>query len=312
MKIAVTGCAGFIGSWVSEKALEAGHEVIGIDNLSSNVNFTPKDVIFHNTDINNNIKPILKDVQAIVHAAAYAELRHNWDSPDEREKLFKNNEIGTRSILDQMPDVPIIFLSTAAVYGSLSNFGKSDPLVEEDANPGLIESPYAASKLACESYVTAWSHKRGTPWYSLRLVNQVGKRTHRGVIPDFLRMIRENNHIHAADNGKQRKNWVSVEDTASVILRLLDRKTPVPSGIYTVSSRERWSWRDIVDVMYKMHKEKNSKTPPFTLSAEDRLGGSIGDPLNLCVSSKKLDQYYVCSRPVEQAVKDALIYLGWT
>lgn len=313
-KIAVTGCAGFIGSWICDKALAAGYEVVGIDNLTSGIDFTPSNVEVHKLDLNSDIQSALKNVGAVIHAAAYAELRHNWQDKSERDKLFLNNEMATRSVLEQMPDVPIIFLSTAAVYGSMSNKGvKTGALIETDAGPDSVESPYAASKLACESYVTAWSHKRNTPWYSLRLVNQIGARTHRGVITDFLRMIRENGHIHAADNGKQTKNWVHVEDTADAVVRLLDSKNRVPSGIYTVTSVERWSWRDMVNIMRKMHQEKYPKSPdPFTLTYEECLGGSVGDPLNLYVTGDKLKPYYSCDRSVEQAVREALTFLGWS
>lgn len=312
--IIITGIAGFLGSSIADATLNAGYKVIGLDNLSSKVNYTPAGVEFHNVDLNSDIKEILSSADAIVHAAAYAELRHNWDNKSERDKLFLNNEQATRSILDQMPDVPIIFLSTAAIYGSLSQnkFGTNRAIIENDATPEAVESPYAASKLACEAYIAAWSHKRKTPWYSLRLVNQIGPRTHRGVIVDFLRMIKEKQHIHAADNGQQKKNWVNVQDTVNVVMCLLDNDNPVPSGIYTVTSPERWSWRDIVDVMLKMHEEKYpNSSPPFTLSCEERLGGSVGDPLNLYVSGEKLKPYYSCDTSVEDAVRETLKFLGW-
>src|SRR5574343_473239 len=151
-KIVVTGCAGFVGSWICEKLIDSGYKVIGIDNLSSRVNFTPENVDFYNLDLNDNISSIIKNTDAIIHAAAYADLRHNWDNIIERQKIFTNNEIATRSLLEQMPNVPIIFLSTSAVYGSNKN---NIPVIEEDVNPSMIESPYAASKLACECYVSA-------------------------------------------------------------------------------------------------------------------------------------------------------------
>lgn len=311
--IAVTGSAGFVGSWICEKLHNAGYSIIGLDNLSSKVNYTQDYVNFYQTDVNNNISHLIKNVDAVVHASAYAELRHNWDNEQERDRLFVNNETATRSVLEQMPEVPIIFLSSSSVYGSISNNKIKDrPLKEEDANPEMIESPYAASKLACETYVAAWSFKRKTPWYCLRLVNQIGPRAHRGVITDFLRMVKESKHIHAADNGKQTKNWVHVEDTADAIVRLLDTKNSVPSGIYNMTSDERWSWRDIVNVMNDMYQDKYpNSSSPFTLTFEDKLAGSIGDPVNLYVSGEKLKPYYNCNRPVKDAVKGALLYSGW-
>lgn len=311
-KIAVTGCAGFVGSWICEKALAAGYEIVGIDNLTSDVDYTPKEVEFHKLDVNGNIQSVLSNVDAVVHAAAYAELRHNWQDISERERLFTNNEIATRSILEKMPDVPIIFLSTGAVYGSLSNKSVSHyALTEDNANPGVAESPYAASKLACEAYVAAWAYKKKIPWHSLRLVNQVGLRSHRGVITDFCRMARDTKHIHAADNGKQTKNWVSVEDTADAVVRLLDTQNVVPSGIYNVTSTERWSWRDIVRVMREVYAIKHPNEEPFKLTNEDILAGSIGDPINLHVSGDKLNKYYSCDRSVDQAVRDALKFINW-
>lgn len=313
-KIVVTGCAGFVGSWICEKALASGYEVVGIDNLSSGINYTPKEVQFIKSDVSKRVEHLLEGADAIIHAAAYAELRHNWKDRAERERLFENNEVATIRILEEMPDVPIVFLSSASVYGSLSNNKITNrPLIEDDVSPEYIESPYAASKLACEAYVAAWAYKRQTPWYCLRLVNQVGTRSHRGVITDFLRMINQEKHIHAADNGKQTKNWVSVEDTANVIMRLLDNKNKVPSGIYTVTSEERWGWRDIVNVMTKMHHEKNpfKNDIPFNLTYEECLAGSVGDPVNLYVSGEKLKPYYSCEKPIEQAVRNALSFLGW-
>jgi UDP-glucose 4-epimerase len=310
-KLLVTGCAGFVGSWICQKALDKGYEVIGIDNLSSGVNFTLPNVKFIQADLNSDISSFISDVDAIVHAAAFAELRHNWKDKKERERLFLNNEMATRSLLEQMPDVPIVFLSSASVYGSKSQ-KVNRPLIEEDAIPDTIESPYAASKMACETYVSAWAYKKQIRWYSIRLVNQVGSRGHRGVIADFCKMAKNNKHIHAADNGKQIKNWVSVEDTADAIMTLLDESNNVPSGIYTITSNERWSWRDIVNVMNSMYHEKypNSEDP-FTLSFEERMAGAIGDPVNLYVTGDKLKPYYVCNRSVEKSVRDALKFIGW-
>lgn len=313
--VLITGSAGFVGSHIVEEAINSGYSVIGLDNLSSGINYINNNpnYKFINLDVNSNLKDILVNVDCIVHAAAYAELRHNWDDISERKKLFENNEKATINILEQMPNVPFVFLSSGSVYGSLSfEKIKDRALVESDATPDLVQSPYAASKLACEGYVAAWSHKRNNKWYCLRLVNQIGDRAHRGVIVDFLKMIKEKNHIHAADDGSQKKSWVSVKDTSKSIIRLLDSDNPVPSGIYNVSSDERWSWKDMVNVMREMYLDKYpSNENMFSLSNEDSVGGSIGDPLNLNISNTKLSSYYKNKFSVKSAVIDSLSYLGW-
>lgn len=302
--IVLTGSAGFVGSWIAEKALAAGYHVIGIDNLSSSVDYTQKEVEFYKADVNDDIQSILQKADAIVHCAARAELRHNWEHKSQRDILFTNNEMATRSVLEQMPDVPFVFLSTCAIYGSLST-QKTIPLTEKDADPEAVNSPYGASKLACEAYIAAWAFKKQIPWYSLRLANQVGARTHRGVISDFAQMVREKGSIHAADSGEQKKSWVSVEDTAEAVIRMLDQSNPVPSGVYNITSDERWSWRDIYRIMNETSKE------PIKLTFENKLAGSIGDPIGLHISKEKLKPYYDCKRSVDQAVREALNSIGW-
>jgi nucleoside-diphosphate-sugar epimerase len=310
-KILVTGCAGFVGSWICDKIIANGDDIVGIDNLASKVNYTPDKVQFHKMDINSDISDLIKGIDAVVHTASYAELRHNWDDVSERKRIFINNETATLNLLEQIPAVPIIYLSSASVYGSLSQHKKTT-LREEDANPGAIESPYAAAKFACEAYVATWSYKRDVPWYNLRLVNQVGPRIHRGVLVDFCKMATDNHHIHAADNGIQKKNWVAVEDTADIVVRLLNDKNRVPSGIYTVTSTERWSWWDIIAIMKEMYTEKYPQSmDPFSLTFEDRMAGAIGDPVNLNLSNEKLSPYYICKRPVKNYIKYALAYLNW-
>lgn len=304
-KIVLTGSAGFVGSWIAEKALAAGYHVIGIDNLSSPVNYTQKEVEFYKADVNDDIQPILQKADAIVHCAARAELRHNWEHKSQRDILFTNNEMATRSILEQMPDVPFVFLSTCAIYGSLST-QKTTPLTERDADPEAVNSPYGASKLACEAYIAAWAFKKQIPWYSLRLANQVEARSHRGVISDFVQMVREKGSIHAADNGEQKKSWVSAEDTANAVIRLLDQNAPqVPSGVYNIASNEKISWRDIYKIMCEMSGKE------ISLTYENKLAGSIGDPIGLNISNEKLNPYYSCDKSVEKAIVNALEFMEW-
>jgi hypothetical protein len=112
--------------------------------------------------------------------------------------------------------------------------------------------------------------------------------------------------------GNKKKNWVNVEDTADITVRLLNGNN-IPSGIYTVTSKERWSWKDIVCVMQKMYYEKyGTNNEPFNVTYPNILHNTIGDPINLHVSGAKLDLYYVCNRSVETAVREALLFLGWT
>lgn len=309
MKILVTGGMGFVGSHIVDRLLETGHQVVVCDDGSSGQRNVNRHAVYlyDVTGFPKGIEKLTEDdvagVGAVVHAAAYPELRHNWTRSTERERLLESNILATQFLLEVMPEVPVVYLSSASVYGSQP--GRL--VIEADASAETCESPYAATKLSGELLVASYAYKWGTPWYALRLVNVVGARTHRGVIADFVRMMREKGSIHAADDGKQRKSWVHVADVADVVKTILpysthDQPGKPPPGVYNVSSRERISWWDIVDAMGL----------PQDVSYDDRDRGAVGDPYDLHVSAVKLANYYECKRPVRDGIRDALKHLGWT
>lgn len=314
MRILVTGGAGFVGSHIVDRLLAEGHVVTVLDDLSSGVNFTPAGARLLRGGLEDLTGDDLPDLDAVVHAAAYAELRHNWDSDGERERLMTSNVIGTMALIETVRHVPIIFLSTAAVYGANRDaFTWGDDGAEEwQASPATSESPYAASKLAAEALIAAYAFKHGVPWHVLRLVNVVGTRSHRGVIADFVRMMREG-AIHAADDGRQTKPWVHVLDVAHAVSRILhqgDTKRPpepVPSGVYNVTSRDLISWWDVVDLMGIARAPNGEGAVAWV----DRDRGCVGDPHNLRVSGEKLAPYFRPARSVRDGIREALEGLGW-
>jgi UDP-glucose 4-epimerase len=300
MRVVVTGGAGFVGSHIVDRLVKRGDSVLVVDDLSTGLRENVAgDVELLRADASFPIADY-RDADAIVHCAAYADLRHNWDHPREREALYRKNVDVTRAVLEHVsPKATLIFLSTASVYGSGGGTGVNGACREDDAKPTTCESPYAASKLACEALVASYGHARRFRWRILRLVNVVGARTAHGVIGDFVRMAKAG-AIHAADNGRQRKSWVNVADVADVVARLLE--ADVPRDTYNVTSRVRVSWWEIVDLM-GIDRE--------LVTFEDRAGGAVGDPVNLNVSGERLAPYFAPSRSIASGIQEALAHLGW-
>lgn len=312
MRVLVTGGAGFVGSHIVDALIDRGDDVVVIDDLSTgnqkNVNHRACLKVREISDMRGGHNDLVS-CDAIIHAAAYADLRKNWFSSSERDRLYRRNMDATRHILEnKRPEIPILFLSTASVYGSAKN---ADPVLEKDATPETCESPYAASKMGCEAMIAAYALAHKSPWHIGRLVNVVGARTKHGVIGDFVKMYRdgfigvgntfaEKGRIHAADNGRQRKSWVHVSDVANAFLRMLDGG--IPNGIYSITSQERISWWDIIEIM----GVGSSK-----VTFEDRAGGALGDPVDLHVSGAKLAPYYRPTRPIVEGIREALDHLGW-
>lgn len=299
MRVVVTGGSGFCGSHIVDSVIEAGHVPIIIDNLSGGVDYTREGVERYMDTIGvDTISGVLASCDAIIHAAAYADLRQNWRDKAERDRLLHSNVLATIALIEQSPAVPIVTVSTAAVYGART---KEDPVTECDATAETMQSPYAASKFATEAYVASYAYARNHRWYAVRLVNLVGSRSTHGVAGDFVRMAKQVGHIHAADTGVQRKSWVHVKDAADAMVKMVTTDQ-IPSGVYSITSEERISWWQIIEEM-GWPKEK------VTYEARDR--GAVGDPFDLSVSGKKLAPWFECKRSVRDGIRDALKDLGW-
>ena len=152
--ILVTGCAGYIGAICSLLLLEAGHEVIGVDNLSRGQSCNiPKGLKFYQSCVGDksNIAKILEmhNVDAVLHFAAFIEVAESVKEPD----LYKqNNYLNTINFIECLRDHAVnnfIFSSTAAVYGNppatVTRLGED--LASEPINP------YGFYKLEVEKYL---------------------------------------------------------------------------------------------------------------------------------------------------------------
>jgi UDP-glucose 4-epimerase len=302
LRVVVTGSSGFIGSHICEEFLARGCDVVGVDDGSSGVDYAPDGVDRTDLDVIDLVPEDLAGADLVVHAAAYADVRGNWEGADgglsARARLVENNIVATAHLLEAIPPTAtVVLLSTAAMYGSDRGL-----MSERDERVEHILSPYAASKLSAEALLAAYARRKGNRWFALRLVNVVGARTHHGVVSDFVRQMRTYGRISALDNGAQVKSWVHVLDVVGAIGALFDR-LDAPSGVYNVSSADLVSWWDIVDAM--------GVDRTTVLYPPSRRAGHLGDPVDLRVSSRKLYPFYRCERHVRAGIRDALVTLGW-
>jgi len=214
-KVLVTGGAGFIGSHLVDRLLEAGHEVTAVDNLSTgkleNIkhNFHRKDFHFTNCDVRNHecVKGLVEDVDVIFHEAAVTK---RVLKPTLIESI---NVKGTLNLLEAAVDSNVkrfIFASSAAVYGH-------QPMRQrEDMQPKPI-SPYGVSKLAAENYIRIFHETYGLQTVCLRYFNVYGPRQttespYSGVIAKFILRLLDHRPLTIYGDGKQSKDFVHVDD----------------------------------------------------------------------------------------------------
>jgi UDP-glucose 4-epimerase len=175
MKILVTGGAGFIGSNVADGFIQAGHEVVTVDNLStgkrSNVN---KKARFYEMDIRSpEIAELIQQERPDVlnHHAAQISVPKSVSDP------LLDADINIKGLLNLLESAArhevkkVIFISSGgAIYGEASEYPTS-----EHYTPRPL-SPYAVSKYASERYLSYYKHQYGLDYTTLRYANIYGPR----------------------------------------------------------------------------------------------------------------------------------------
>ena len=219
MKILITGAAGFLGSALANHMVRKGHEVRGIDDLSTgNAQTIAPGVRFTQGDIMDRPKlwTLLQDVDCVFHLAARVAVQESILYPREYNVA---NVGGTVSLMEAMRDVGVkrvVFTSSGAVYG----VQEKQPLTEEMVP--APDSPYAVSKLSAEYYIRTIGQLWEIETVSLRIFNAYGPgqrlpSSHPPVIPNFLRQAVHQGTIVIHNSGHQTRDYVFLDDVVQAI-----------------------------------------------------------------------------------------------
>lgn len=181
MRILVTGGAGYIGSVFSLRAMDSGNDVAVLDNFSTGHRDTLErlrryggtnyighdvgDILSFDTCIRalDRFRP-----DAVVHFAAFSQVAESMRDPG---RYYRNNVAGTMSLMDAITsfrDIPLVFSSTAAVYGE----PESIPMAED--HPLKPINPYGNTKLAIERMMDDYDRAKGLRTVRLRYFNVAG------------------------------------------------------------------------------------------------------------------------------------------
>lgn len=247
MNFLITGAAGFIGSTLANHLAREGHQVRGLDDLSTgDPQALSPDVHFTRGDVNDRPKlwTLLQEVDVVYHLAARVSVPESVLYPRDYNAV---NVGGTVSLMEAMRDVGVrrvVLASSGAVYGDLGQ----QPLYETvTPNP---RSPYAVSKLAAEFYVRTIGRLWGIETVSLRIFNAYGPGqhlppSHPPVVPYYLRQALRNGTLVVHGNGDQTRDYVYVDDVVSAMVAAATAPN-VDGLVINVGSGNETSVRDLV------------------------------------------------------------------
>ena len=257
MRILVTGAAGFIGFHLSQRLLQRGDHVVGLDNLNPYYDVTLKEARLGRLRDHRNFAFVRADLEdegamekvfsggrfdAVVHLAAQAGVRHSIENP---RAYLKANVDGFLNVLEgarRHGTGHLVFASTSSIYG----LNTAMPFAESQ-NTDHPVSLYAATKKANEAMAHSYAHLFGVPCTGLRFFTVYGPWGR----PDmalfkFTKGILAGETIPVFNEGKMVRDFTYVDDIVEGVVRVIDlppAKDPSWDSRHPAASTSSAPWR---------------------------------------------------------------------
>lgn len=258
MHALVTGCAGFIGSHLTEALLTAGWQVTGVDAFTENYPRAVKEANLAGVCRHPRFRLVagdlatgpaaswLEGVTHVFHLAGEPGVRGSWG---ERFPVYlERNVLTTQRLLEAAEGRPLarfVLASSSSVYGAAEGFP-----TPETARPRPV-SPYGVTKLAAEELALAYGRERGVPVVVLRLFTAYGPRQR----PDlafhrFLRAALAGGAVEVYGDGLQARDFTYVSDIVSAMR--LAAAAPVQGEVLNVGTGRPVTIREALDLIEEL------------------------------------------------------------
>jgi UDP-N-acetylglucosamine 4-epimerase len=302
-EILVTGGAGFIGSHIVDRLLQEGLTVRVLDNLSNGEKKNlaqlqnKKSFQFIEGDVRNfdSVKKAVEGVDAVVHEAALVSVTRSVEDPRLSNEI---NVTGTVNLLKACVDAHVkrfILASSCAVYGDTETLPNHENLAPKPL------SPYAADKLAAETYAKVFHDVYGLETVSLRYFNVYGPRQkygpYSGVISIFINCLQENKPPLIVGDGTQTRDFVNVGDVVEANINALSK--PKAAGeVFNVSTGEATTINKLAETIQQIMGKIDLKP----VHAEPRPGDIMHSYGDITKAERKLE--YKPRVPLEKGLSE--------
>ncbi|QGU04790.1 UDP-glucose 4-epimerase GalE [Corynebacterium comes] len=291
MKLLVTGGAGYVGSVCAQVLVEAGHDVVIVDNFSTgNREAVPTGARLVEGDVRDVADEVLAEggFDGVIHFAARSLVGESMVKPEE---YWQHNVVTTLVLLDAMRAhavTNLVFSSTAATYGEPDQV----PITED--MPTSPTNPYGATKLAIDHAITSYAQAHGLGATSLRYFNVAGaygaigenREVETHLIPLVLQVAlghREKIFMFGDDwptpDGTPVRDYIHIRDLADAHVLALESNRPGTHRIYNLGSGDGYSVRQVIEMCRKVTGH------PIPAEVAPR---RAGDPAVLIASSEKI------------------------
>jgi nucleoside-diphosphate-sugar epimerase len=259
MKALVTGCAGFIGSHLTESLLSDGHQVVGVDCFNDNYgrerklrnlevarewdafDFVPIDLS------RGQLRDVVADCDVVFHLAAEPGVRPSWGRRFENYVL--NNLIATQHLMEassESPERPFVYASSSSIYGQAETFP-----TPETAYP-RPHSPYGVTKLSAEQLSLAYHANYDVNVVALRYFSVYGPRQRPDMAFDrFCRAALDGSPIDVYGDGLQTRDFTFVADVVSATRSAAETPSAIGNA-YNIGGGSRISLRRALELLEEM------------------------------------------------------------
>lgn len=274
----ITGCLGFIGSYITRQCLEKGWHVKGVDKITYAANpdlveefNNYENFSFVHCDI-NNLK-FLYDCDFVINSAAETHVGNSIANSDD---FVRSNIDGVHNLLKLIQNYrqensfkpTLLHISTDEVYGDIIDGHHTESDLLKPSNP------YSATKAAADMLILAWNRTHNIPYIILRPTNNYGVGQYiEKLIPKTCKYLKLGRKIPLHNNGKPVRNWLHAYDTASAIITLIEHN--IKNEIYNVCGGFEQSNIDTVKKILSVSQLNHTNIERYVDFSFDRAGQDI-------------------------------------